>query len=83
VVVALKQINVRLDEDTLGVLEAAAFVKHTSLPELVRPHLEDIARRFRDELPVRTALRSRKEQEAADVAVEPIDHHNLAERGYG
>ena len=66
-IVAPKQVNVRLDEETLDALEAAAFVKRTSLPEIVRPPLEELARRYREDQPVRTALRGRKEDEASET----------------
>jgi hypothetical protein len=79
VTVAPKQVNIRLDEETLDALEAAAFAKRTSLPEVVRPHLEELAQRYRQEKSVRTALLSREEQEASDAGkLDSLDERRRA-----
>jgi hypothetical protein len=61
-----KQLNVRVDEETLDVLEAAAFTKRASLPDIVRPFLEELARTLREEPAVRTALVARGQRTAAE-----------------
>jgi hypothetical protein len=64
---AQRQLNVRLDEKTFSVLEAAAFVEGTSLPDVIRPQLEALAERFSREHAVETALRAREEHRASQA----------------
>ncbi len=58
---AQRQVNVRVDDATFGVLEAAAFLEGASLPDLIRPRIEAAARDYADEHAVQTALRAREE----------------------
>ncbi len=59
------QVNLRVDEAALEVLEAAAFARRTSVAELVRGEILALAARLAAEPAVVTALRSREEQQAA------------------
>lgn len=60
-----KQLNVRLDEATFDVLEAAAFVRGASLPDIIRPQIEALAETLAQEHAIQTALRARQEHRAA------------------
>lgn len=60
-----KQLNVRMDAANFDVLEAAAFVYGTSLPDLIRPHIEALIEGLVREHAVQTALRAREEHRAA------------------
>lgn len=63
---AQKQLNVRMDDATFDVLEAAAFVRGASLPDLIRPQIEALARSLADEHAIKTALRAREEHRATN-----------------
>jgi hypothetical protein len=65
-------VNVRLDEDLVRILEAAAFVESSSLSELVRGPVEAAARRWSAVPAVRTALKAR-EQHGAGLDAEVLD----------
>ena len=56
------QVNVRLDEDLVQVLEAAAFVESSSVSELVRSTLEAVARQWSTLPAVRKALEAREQR---------------------
>jgi Arc/MetJ-type ribon-helix-helix transcriptional regulator len=60
------QVNVRLDEDLVRILEAAAFVQTSSVSEIVRTALEGIARQWGTVPAVRQALDAR-EKGAAEL----------------
>ncbi len=64
---AQKQLNVRVDETTLHLLEAVAFVWGVSLPDVVRPYLEELARELAGEHAVQTAIRAREERAASQA----------------
>jgi hypothetical protein len=55
------QVNVRLDEDLVRILEAAAFVETSTVSELVRNTLEGVARQWSAVPAVRQALAAREE----------------------
>jgi hypothetical protein len=55
------QVNVRLDEDLVRVLEAAAYVESSTMSELVRNTLEALARRWSGVPAVRQALEAREQ----------------------
>jgi hypothetical protein len=57
--VAQLQVNVRLDEDLVRILEAAAFVETSTVSELVRNTLEGVARQWSAVPAVRQALAAR------------------------
>ena len=59
-----QQVNVRVDDETVRVLTAAAFVANTSVGELVRSEITALATRLGAEPAVKTALRAREEHEA-------------------
>jgi uncharacterized protein (DUF1778 family) len=61
---AQEQVNVRLDAEMLAILEAAAFVEHASVTELVRPAVEGLARRYGNDHAVQLALEARDAREA-------------------
>ena len=63
---AQKQLNVRVDDDAFWNLEAAAYVRDVSLPDLIRPFLLDLAETFAREAAVQTVLRGRREHVAAE-----------------
>jgi predicted transcriptional regulator len=54
------QVNVRLDEDLVRILEAAAFVEHSTVSELVRLAVEGVARQWATDEDVRLALEARE-----------------------
>lgn len=55
------QVNVRVPQDVMDVLDAAAFVRdYRGLQELVAPELEDFAKRLRQEPAVDAALAARE-----------------------
>lgn len=56
------QVNVRLDEDLVRVLEAAAYVERSTVSELVRLALEGVARRWSADPAVRLALKARDQR---------------------
>ncbi|MFI4990327.1 MAG: hypothetical protein ACHQHO_05365 [Solirubrobacterales bacterium] len=62
---AQKQLNVRMDDATFDVLEAAAFVRGASLPDLIRPQIEALADSLAGEHAIKTALLAREEHRAA------------------
>jgi hypothetical protein len=62
---AQRQLNVRLDEETFSLLEAAAFVEGSSLPEIIRPQLEALAQAYSRQHAVKTAIRAREEHRAS------------------
>lgn len=62
---AQKQLNVRMDDATFDVLEAAAFVRGASLPDVIRPQIEALAESLVDDHAIKTALRAREEHRAA------------------
>lgn len=60
-----KQLNVRMEEATFDVIEAAAFVQGVSLPEIIRPQVEALAESLSRDHSIQTALRARAEHRAA------------------
>jgi hypothetical protein len=63
---AQPQVNVRVSAEALETLEAAAFVQRKSVGELVRGHVESVARGLRTAPGVAAALRGREESGAAE-----------------
>jgi hypothetical protein len=61
---AARQLNLRIDSDTFDVLEAVAFLEGLSLPELIRPAVENLAKELRADPAVQLALRARAERTA-------------------
>jgi hypothetical protein len=59
-----RQINVRLDVDDHDVLEAAGFLRRTSVGELVRPSVERLIGDLKRDPAVRAALLAREEHQA-------------------
>lgn len=55
------QVNVRLDEDLVRILEAAAFVESSTVTELVRMTLEGVARQWSTVPAVSKALEAREQ----------------------
>ncbi|HSZ15329.1 MAG TPA: hypothetical protein VK790_14940 [Solirubrobacteraceae bacterium] len=62
--VAQRQLNIRVDAAMFDVLEAAAFIDGMSLPELIRPILDDLAKDLAADPAVQLALRAREERSA-------------------
>jgi hypothetical protein len=53
-----------MEDDTFDVLEAAAFVRGLSLPEVIRPQIEALVNSLVDDHAIKTALRARQEHRA-------------------
>ena len=59
------QVNVRVSQETLDVLEATTFVRRLRSPqELVGPVIDALARRLRESPEVEAALRARVARDA-------------------
>ena len=59
------QVNVRVSPEVFEILEAAIYAKRLrGMQELLRPEIDRIAQRLREEPGVQTAARGRKEQDA-------------------
>jgi hypothetical protein len=68
-VAAQRQINIRMADEAVSVLEAAAFLKRDTLPDLVRAVLLDYVTELERQPRVREMLRLRAEEEAAEAGV--------------
>ena len=76
------QVNVRLDEELVRVLEAAAFVESSTVTELVRTTLEAVARQWSAVPAVRQALEARAQGGAGlDAALENVGERTPGQDG--
>ena len=64
-----RQINIRLPDEDVGILEAGAFLDESALPEFVREILLDRVAKLRSDPRVQGALRLRAEQAAEKEGV--------------
>jgi hypothetical protein len=74
------QVNVRLDEDLVRILEAAAFVESATVSELVRNTLEGVARQWSAVPAVRQALAARDQGGLGlDASLDEVAQHRPPE----
>lgn len=60
-----RQLNIRVDAETFDVLEAVAFLDGASLPDVIRPVIEQLAEELEAADPaIQLALRARAERSA-------------------
>ena len=79
---AQRQINIRLDEDEVTVLEAAAFLDGLNVAELVRRLLRNEVTALRQQTDIRELVRHRAERAAARQGVlTPLDAKGSARNG--
>ncbi len=73
-----RQINIRLSSEVVDVLEAAAFARRMSVPELLKPLIEAEADALRASSAIQAALRGRAEWEAREAGtLSSLDEHRL------
>jgi hypothetical protein len=68
-VVGQRQINIRLADEDVAILEASAFLKGQPLSDLARAVLLSQVEALRDQPRIRNVLRSRAEEQAEERGV--------------
>ena len=79
---AQKQVNIRLPEDDVAVLEAASYLRGESVAELARLKLLELVAGYRSDGRVQEVMRLRAEQTAEEEGVlHPLEKRRLQKQG--
>ncbi|MEA2371597.1 MAG: hypothetical protein QOH12_1991 [Solirubrobacteraceae bacterium] len=66
---AQRQINIRMPDSDIDVLEAAAFLEREAMPDLVRGFLQDRINTLRNNAQIQDLLRARAERDGTKSGV--------------